>query len=64
MTKICSENLHGFAQRFTLRKKGFHGNWRCQYLQASFPLCSLKKKANALGTFQTLLTFCDTPFLF
>ena len=35
----------------------------CQYLDASFLLCSLEKKASALGAFQALLTPCDTAFL-
>lgn len=35
----------------------------CQYLDASFMLCSLEKKASALGAFQALLTPCDTAFL-
>lgn len=38
------------------------GTSLCQYLHASFMLCSMKKKANALGIFQTLLTLHDTSF--
>lgn len=65
MTKICSDNLHGFAQHFILIfKNSFHGNWcipvpvfAC-FIHAS----SLKKKASALGIFRTLLSLHDTSF--
>ena len=63
---MCSDSWHGFAQNFSLLfQNPFHGNKLTilgQGLAPSFMLCSLRKKAKALGAFQTPPRPWETSF--